>query len=263
MFQKKAVEKIKTHNLCSVTFSQNLCRLSDNVEKYCRAGQGTDDNIIRRIACCIPKATNTHSEYVIFFHCNIGYANASHSYAIRTRTLPVLLFFLSLTHLHCCLLSGASTLLFALSLFCALPTALVCSIVIMAVCGTQHTVQLPGCMLEGPGFHPGKGEQYFSSRNHSDKLCGPPILLSKVYLSSFLVVKQPEYEANHSSPHHHVLVPHKTGLLNGALRDVAPTVPRRSLLSKCNTISPHSCNRNYILPTPKARLSLHLFSGNS
>jgi hypothetical protein len=37
------------------------------VEKYYRAGQATDDNIIRRMrfACCIPKATNTHSEYVI------------------------------------------------------------------------------------------------------------------------------------------------------------------------------------------------------
>jgi len=39
------------------------------VTRYCRAGQATDGNIIRRtrIACWIPKATNTHthSEYVI------------------------------------------------------------------------------------------------------------------------------------------------------------------------------------------------------
>jgi len=36
------------------------------VEKYCTAGQATDDNIIRRmrLGCCITKATNTHSEYV-------------------------------------------------------------------------------------------------------------------------------------------------------------------------------------------------------
>ena len=34
--------------------------------KYCKDGQATDDNIRRmRIACCIPKATNTLSEYVI------------------------------------------------------------------------------------------------------------------------------------------------------------------------------------------------------
>jgi hypothetical protein len=37
------------------------------VEKYGRARQATDDNIIRRMlyACWIPKATDTHSEYVI------------------------------------------------------------------------------------------------------------------------------------------------------------------------------------------------------
>jgi len=37
------------------------------VEKYCRAGQDTDGNIIRlmRFACWITKATATHSEYVI------------------------------------------------------------------------------------------------------------------------------------------------------------------------------------------------------
>jgi hypothetical protein len=41
--------------------------LWDNVEKYGRAGQATDDNIIRsmRCACWINKATDTHSEYVI------------------------------------------------------------------------------------------------------------------------------------------------------------------------------------------------------
>jgi hypothetical protein len=36
------------------------------MEKYCRAGQATEDNIIwhMRIACWITKATNAHSEYV-------------------------------------------------------------------------------------------------------------------------------------------------------------------------------------------------------
>jgi len=37
----------------------------DNVENYGRAGEATDDNRAKRIACWIPKATNTHSEYVI------------------------------------------------------------------------------------------------------------------------------------------------------------------------------------------------------
>ena len=37
------------------------------MEKCFRAGQAIDDNITQRtrIACCIPKARNTHSEYVI------------------------------------------------------------------------------------------------------------------------------------------------------------------------------------------------------
>jgi hypothetical protein len=37
------------------------------MEKYDRAGQTTDDTIVRciRIACWINKATNTRSEYVI------------------------------------------------------------------------------------------------------------------------------------------------------------------------------------------------------
>jgi hypothetical protein len=38
------------------------------VEKYCQAGQSTDENIKcqMRIACLITKATSTHLEYVIF-----------------------------------------------------------------------------------------------------------------------------------------------------------------------------------------------------
>ena len=37
------------------------------MEKYCTAGQDTDDNITRRmrIAYCTTKTTDTHSEYVI------------------------------------------------------------------------------------------------------------------------------------------------------------------------------------------------------
>jgi hypothetical protein len=48
-------------------FSRRSCLLWDNAKKYGRAGQDTDDNIIRRMcfACWITKATDTHSEYVI------------------------------------------------------------------------------------------------------------------------------------------------------------------------------------------------------
>jgi hypothetical protein len=57
--------KIKT----SFFFLRKSCRLKDNVEKYGRAGQATDDNIIRRmrIAYWLPKPTytHTHTEHVI------------------------------------------------------------------------------------------------------------------------------------------------------------------------------------------------------
>jgi len=74
-------------------FLKNSYRLWDNVEIYCRVGHATDDNTIigrLRFECCIIKATNTHSEYIIpfFFHCNNCYTNASQYYA--KRTVPVL-----------------------------------------------------------------------------------------------------------------------------------------------------------------------------
>jgi len=44
MFQTQVVEKLEIHILCSVTFfPRKSCRLWDNVEKCCRAGQATDD----------------------------------------------------------------------------------------------------------------------------------------------------------------------------------------------------------------------------
>ena len=42
----KVVEKIKTHISCSITFFFRLsCHLVDKIEKYCRAGRVTDDNM--------------------------------------------------------------------------------------------------------------------------------------------------------------------------------------------------------------------------
>jgi hypothetical protein len=68
MFQTDVVVNIKTHILCSLTFFRKFYPLRDNVEKYGKAGQATDDNIIRRMrcACWITTATDTHSEYLIF-----------------------------------------------------------------------------------------------------------------------------------------------------------------------------------------------------
>ena len=67
-FQKEFVKNVKTHILCSIAFSRKSCRLWYIVEKYCRAGQAIDDNIIGHMSlpCWMIKATDTHSEYVIF-----------------------------------------------------------------------------------------------------------------------------------------------------------------------------------------------------
>ena len=66
IFQRKVVEKIKTHILCSVTFFRKSLRLWDNLEKHCRAGQNTDGN--KAHAHCMldnEGYKHTHSEYVI------------------------------------------------------------------------------------------------------------------------------------------------------------------------------------------------------
>jgi len=47
MFQTTVSEKIKTHILYSVTFSRKSCRWWDNVQKYGRARQATDDSLIQ------------------------------------------------------------------------------------------------------------------------------------------------------------------------------------------------------------------------
>jgi hypothetical protein len=66
IFQTNVVDKIKTHILCSVRFSRKSCHSRNNVEKYGRAKQATDDNRIGRMsfACWITKAKDTHPEYV-------------------------------------------------------------------------------------------------------------------------------------------------------------------------------------------------------
>ena len=43
-FSSRSVEKIKTHILCSTKFFRKSCRLWDNEEKFCTAGQDTDCN---------------------------------------------------------------------------------------------------------------------------------------------------------------------------------------------------------------------------
>jgi len=62
------------------------------VEKHCTAGHATDDKIIRRmrIPCWIPKATNTHSEYVIFIAFPLQQKSHEGPTILRSRPMPVL-----------------------------------------------------------------------------------------------------------------------------------------------------------------------------
>jgi hypothetical protein len=74
-----------------MTFSRKPYSSRDDVEKYGRAGQATDDNIIRRMlfACWMTKATDTQTmQYLLLFHGNNDYAIAPQCYV--TRTLPIL-----------------------------------------------------------------------------------------------------------------------------------------------------------------------------
>ena len=67
MFQTKVVEKIKTHIVCSVTFFffENRADYQTIWGKKCTAGRPQMTIWRMLIACWIPKATDTHSEYVI------------------------------------------------------------------------------------------------------------------------------------------------------------------------------------------------------
>ena len=67
MFQAEVVEKNKNVIFNNPPPPKILAFVTCNVERHCRAGQSKDDSILRRmrIACCIRKASNSHSEYVI------------------------------------------------------------------------------------------------------------------------------------------------------------------------------------------------------
>jgi hypothetical protein len=74
MFQTDVVEKIKTHFLCSITFFFKSCRFFRYNGKFLSysliallSSAGRPQMTIRRmrIACWMPKSTNTLSEYVI------------------------------------------------------------------------------------------------------------------------------------------------------------------------------------------------------
>jgi hypothetical protein len=64
MFQAEVAEEVKPHILCPVTFFLKSCHLWD-VEKLVEMGRPQMTIWRMRNACWIPKATYTHSDYVI------------------------------------------------------------------------------------------------------------------------------------------------------------------------------------------------------
>ena len=59
MFQSSVVEKIKIYVLCLI-FLKKSCLLWDKVEKHCRAGQTTDDNMAHVHCKLDTKGYKTH-----------------------------------------------------------------------------------------------------------------------------------------------------------------------------------------------------------
>jgi len=65
MFQTEVVQKIKTHILCSVTFFSETRSVYQIMWKNAvERGRARMTIWGMRIGCWIPKATNTHSQYV-------------------------------------------------------------------------------------------------------------------------------------------------------------------------------------------------------
>ena len=65
---KQKLWRISKHILCSITPPpKKILHVWDNVERYCRARQATDGNIMRHVhfAYWIVKATETHSDCII------------------------------------------------------------------------------------------------------------------------------------------------------------------------------------------------------
>ena len=65
MFQIKVVEKTKTQTLCSITFFLNHAVYEITWQNTVQPGRPQMTIWRMCIACWVPKATNTHSEYVI------------------------------------------------------------------------------------------------------------------------------------------------------------------------------------------------------
>jgi hypothetical protein len=70
IFQLKIVQKIRTQILYSIYifFFRKSCRLWDNVGKYCRVGQATDDNIAHA-HCILDTQGSKHTRRICNIYC--------------------------------------------------------------------------------------------------------------------------------------------------------------------------------------------------
>jgi hypothetical protein len=68
MFQKKVVQNIKTHILCSITFYENRAVYEITWKNIVEADRPQMTIWRMRITCWLPKATNTDSECVLPFY---------------------------------------------------------------------------------------------------------------------------------------------------------------------------------------------------
>ena len=64
MLQTKVVENIKAHILCSISFKKNRATYEVMWKNIVELDRPQKTIQWMRVACWIPKATNTHSEYV-------------------------------------------------------------------------------------------------------------------------------------------------------------------------------------------------------
>ena len=64
MFQAQVAVRIKTHIVCSVTFFTKICRFVTKCGKMSYSGTGHMTIWLTRIACWVPKATNTLTQVV-------------------------------------------------------------------------------------------------------------------------------------------------------------------------------------------------------
>ena len=91
MFRTKGVDKIKTHILCSVTFSENRSVRETMWKNTVEPDRPQMTIWHMRSACWIPKTTNTHSECVIFIPFGRQQWLRERASFAFIRTLPVLL----------------------------------------------------------------------------------------------------------------------------------------------------------------------------